>query len=62
MNQQEIMNRLRSLYNIDGDQLPELDESQWAMFSRDPVRYLIRASAEHADAIWREIEKRQTRR
>ncbi|MFD2501512.1 hypothetical protein ACFSTI_25245 [Rhizorhabdus histidinilytica] len=53
------MNRLKSLFNIDGYQLPELTDEQQRDFVRDPVHYLMRSSDDHADAIWREVEKRQ---
>lgn len=55
-----FLNRLRSLHNIDGHQLPELTREQQHEFVRDPVRYLIRTDKEQTAAIWREVEKRQT--
>ena len=58
--QEAFANRLRSLFNIEGHQLPELTTAnQDYSFDRDPARYFIRASDEQADAIWAEIEKRQ---
>lgn len=54
-----FINRLRSLYNIDRDRLPELGHDEWVDFDSDPVRYLRRANDDHAAAIWREVEKRQ---
>ena len=55
-----FVDRLRSLYFIDGADLPELTEMQRADFMRDPVRYLRnRADKAQSIAIWREIEKRQ---
>lgn len=59
MTQHEFMNRLRGLWNIDADQLPELDRQQYAAFSAFPPQWLIRCDDVQADAIWREIEKRQ---
>ena len=57
-----FLNRLRSLYNIDGHLLPELTSEEQREFVRDPVRYLIRTDATQAAAIWREVEKRQKSR
>jgi hypothetical protein len=58
-NQHAFLNRVRSLFNIDGYRLPELTEEQRGKFLRDPVRYFIGADDMQAAAIWREIEKRQ---
>lgn len=56
----EFMDRLRSLYCIDGWQLPELTRDQQREFIRDPAGYLRnRADKAQSTAIWREIEKRQ---
>jgi hypothetical protein len=57
--QEAFANRLKSLFNIDGCQLLELSHSQTESFLRDPARYFMRASDRQADAIFREIEKRQ---
>jgi hypothetical protein len=57
-----FLNRVRSLFNIDGDQLPELDRDEWRSFRDDPVRFFMRADDWQAAAIWREVEKRQARR
>jgi hypothetical protein len=54
-----FLNRVRSLFNIDGWQLPELSPAQQAKFMADPVNYFMRCESAHADAIWREIERRQ---
>ena len=54
-----FLNCLRSLFNIDGDLLPELTREEQTAFVTDPVRYLMRANDDHAVAIWREVEKRQ---
>ena len=61
MTQHEFLNRLRSLWNIDGWQLPELNAKEQAAFMTDPTRFLIRCNDAQAAAIWREIEKRQNR-
>lgn len=58
----EFLNRLRSLYNIDHDQLPELTPEQWMEFRDNPPRYLIRTDRTQAEAIVREMEKRQPQR
>ncbi|MDB5358876.1 MAG: hypothetical protein JWO51_173 [Rhodospirillales bacterium] len=58
-NQAAFLNRLRSLFNIDADQIPELTNRR--LFLANPVEYLIRAGDAQSDAIWREIEKRQLR-
>lgn len=59
MTQHEFINRVRSLYNIDRVKLPELSDEQWLEFRDDPPRYLIRTDKDQADAIMREVEKRQ---
>jgi len=59
MTQREFMNRLRGLYNIDADLLPELSEDDWPKFRDNPPRFLMGASDAQADAIWREAERRQ---
>lgn len=56
-----FLNRVRSLFNIDGHLLPELTREQQGDFLRDPVRYFIAADAAQSDAIWREVENRQPR-
>ncbi len=57
-----LMNRIRSLFNIDGDLLPELTREQQAVFLADPVRFFLNASEAQSDAIMREIQARQTPR
>lgn len=59
MTNHEFINRVRSLYNIDHDQIPELNQSQWSEFQANPPRYLIRTDKTQAEAIIREMEKRQ---
>jgi hypothetical protein len=59
MTRHEFTNRLRSLHNIDKHQVPELTDAQWVKFRDDPPRFMIRAGQEAAEAIWREVEKRQ---
>lgn len=58
--QSTFTNRVRSLFNIDGYLLPELTSEQQGQFLRDPVRYFIGTDKAQQDAIWREVEKRQT--
>lgn len=60
MDQDEFTNAVRSLFNIDGYQLPELTREQQHDFICDPVRYFIRTDDEQQAAIWREVSKRQT--
>ena len=56
----EFANRLRSLYNIDHYLLPELSEEHWAEFRDDPPRYFMNtADKVQAEAIFREVERRQ---
>ncbi len=59
MSLHQFLNRVRSLFNIDGYLLPELSEAEQVAFVRDPVRYLMRCDDGQARAIWREIEERQ---
>ncbi len=55
-----FLNRIRSLFNIDGYLLPELDKRYWPEFRDDPPRYFInRADLTQQRAIWREVERRQ---
>lgn len=57
----EFVNMLRSLYNIDAWQLPELPPEHWLQFRTNPPRYLINlADKVQVDAILREVAKRQT--
>ena len=57
-----FINRVRSLFNIDGWLLPELTKAQQEEFIADPVRYFIHTDDAQANAIFREVEKRQRRR
>jgi hypothetical protein len=59
MQKQEFINRLRSLYNIDGHLLPELSSQQQLAFLRAPVTYFLETDETQSDAIMREIERRQ---
>lgn len=59
MTQHQFTNMLRSLFNIDGYQLPELTWGQQIDFVQNPVKYFIQADDEQQAAIWREIAKRQ---
>ena len=56
---EEFLNRVRSLYNIDGHLLPELTDDQVVEFIKNPPRYFINTDKRQKDAIWREIERRQ---
>ena len=60
MDKQSFINRVRSLYNIDADRLPELREQDWPEFRDNPPRYFIHADKAQSDAIFREVEHRQT--
>ena len=56
----DFINRVRSLYNIDHYCLPELSDSDWKQFRDNPPRYFINlADKIQAEAIFREVEKRQ---
>jgi hypothetical protein len=59
MEKRALINRIRSLYNIDGDLLPELTREEQSKFLADPVRYFFDANDAQTDAIMREIEVRQ---
>jgi hypothetical protein len=54
-----FINRIRSLFNIDGYTLPELTREQQSAFLRDPVRYLLTTDEAQSYAIMREVENRQ---
>jgi hypothetical protein len=60
MEKRAFTNRIRSLYNIDSDLLPELTREQQSDFLADPVRYFLDADEAQSDAIMREIEARQS--
>lgn len=59
MTTHEFINRIRSLWNIDHDQLPKLTAEQWPEFRDNPPRYLMHTDKVQAEAIIREVEKRQ---
>ena len=59
IDQHTFLNCLRSLFNIDGYQLPELNWGQQLDFVQSPVKYFIQADDEQQAAIWREVAKRQ---
>ena len=59
MEKRSFINRIRSLFNIDGYTLPELTREQQSEFLRDPVRYFLNADEAQSDAIMREVENRQ---
>jgi len=59
MQKQEFVNRIRSLFNIDGHLLPELSNQQQLAFLRAPVTYFLETDEGQSDAIMREIERRQ---
>lgn len=62
MNRRWFINRMRSMFNIDAYQLPELDESQLRVFLDDPLQFFMNDGNEDVrGAIWREVEKRQSR-
>ena len=56
----QFLNRVRSLWSIDGYLLRDaLTEEQRHEFMRDPVRYFAHTDRKQAEAIWREVQKRQ---
>ena len=59
MEKKSFINRIRSLFNIDGYTLPELTREQQLEFLRDPVRYFLNSDEAQSDAIMREVESRQ---
>lgn len=60
----EFHNGLRILTSIDQYEVEAFmpGDDAWRSFCRDPFRYFIRADDETADAIWRIIEARQSKR
>ena len=63
MTKNEFLNRVRSLFNIDGFELSDaLDVKEQSAFVRDPVRFFMRADEQQAQAIFREVERRQPHR
>jgi len=61
IDQQTLLNCIRSLFNIDGYLLPELTREEQREFVSDPVRYFIRTDNAQQTAIYREVAKRQVR-
>ncbi len=61
IDQSLFANMVRSLFNIDGDLLPELTAEHQREFVRDPVRYFMGTDRAQQNAIFREVMKRQTR-
>ena len=59
MQKRAFINRIRSLFNIDGYTLPELTGQQQLEFLHDPVRYFLNTDEDQSDAIMREVESRQ---
>ena len=55
-----FLNMLRSLYNIDHHNLPELDDHEWPSFRDDPPRYFMKTDHTQQRAIYREVMKRQS--
>lgn len=62
LNKATFLNCLRNLFNIDGYCLPELDKYDWPAFRNDPPKFFMRCEGAKAEAIWREVEKRQIKR
>lgn len=58
MNMPNFHNRLRALFNIDYNRLPEMPEDLWPRFRDDPVRFFISCDDEMRDTIWREVQRR----
>jgi len=58
MNLPNFDNRLRALFNIDYNRLPELPEHMWPAFRDNPVRFWVTCDDHLRDAIWREIQHR----
>lgn len=55
----EFLSILRSLWNIDRADLPELSDDEWPAFRDHPHNFFKQADRIQSDAIWREVEKRQ---
>ena len=55
-----FLNRVRSLYNINGGLLEdELTPAQQKQFVANPPHYFISTDSAQQQAIWREVERRQ---
>lgn len=63
MNLREFHNGLRILHSIDADEFEAAggDPGDYAAFSREPARFLIRCDDATAGALWAVIQRRQTR-
>jgi hypothetical protein len=58
MNQASFDNRLRALFNIDGNRLPEFSDDQYIRFRQDPVRFWLVCDDPTRAIIWREVQHR----
>jgi len=58
MKQHSFDNRLRALFNIDYNRLPELSNDQWVRFRNDPVRFWITCDDPTRSILWREVQHR----
>ena len=58
MNMRNFTNRLRALWNIDYNRLPEMPEDEWPHFRDAPHRYFAHCSDDMQKAIWREVQHR----
>jgi hypothetical protein len=54
-----FVNRIRSLHNLDRDDVSFLASGQWVQFRNDPVKFLICANDDTAAAICAAVEARQ---
>jgi hypothetical protein len=54
----EFHARLRSLLNIDYDDVPWMSVGDWTSFREDPFRFFIRCDDETAEKIWQLVERR----
>lgn len=58
MNLKNFDNRIRALFNIDYNRLPEMPERAWPSFRDNPVHFWVTCDDDMRDAIWREIQHR----
>ena len=58
MNLKNFDNRLRALWNIDYNRVPELSETQWVKFRDNPPLFWVTCDDDTREVIWREVQHR----
>lgn len=59
MDAHQFVNRIRSLWNLDWDDVSFLDRADWIDFRDSPVRFITRCDDQTRDRIYAAVEARQ---